>query len=378
MHSPLLRCALLATALLGTQAAWSQPLRCELNGEPVNPSNGSATAGKTGIMRCRTEAGALQREQELRNGKFIGKRILYGSEGRKEHLVNEQGNLDGTAREFYPDGKLREEATYANGDRVGLSKRYFPNGQLERIAFADPARERGAVIEYLEDGKLRRVQCAARSLMPEDRVPCGFGGAPSKLELYAGGRGQPRLDARASYRNGVLVERVELDDDGRPARSLSLKDGVETTRDYFPDGKPRLERSLGPAGGDRGRDGVEREWASNGQLIAERRLVAGAESGVTEWYMNGNLKQKRVVEAPGRDALVRVESYYDSGKLRARGATRAGRPVGRQESFDEAGVLRDDATYDERGILKTRRKFDETGKLSADEEYFEDGSRKLR
>jgi len=378
MSSPLMRCALLATALLGAQMAWSQPLRCELNGEPVNPSNGSTTAGKTGIMRCRTEAGVLQREEELRNGKYVGKRIIYGNEGRKEHLVNEQGNLDGLSREFYPDGKLREEATYANGERVGLSRRYFANGRIERIAFAGAPRERGAVLEYLEDGKLRGVQCAPRSLMPEDRAPCGFGGAPSKLELYTGGRGQPRLDARASYRDGVLIERVDLDNEGRPARGVSVKDGVQTTRDYFPDGKPRRERAFGRDGNERGRDGVEREWASNGQLILERRFVASVESGATEWYMNGNLKQKRVVEGPGRDALVRVESYYDSGKLRARGATRAGRPVGRQESFDEAGVLRDDATYDERGILKTRRKFDETGKLSADEEYFEDGSRKLR
>ena len=46
---------------------------CELNGASVNPNNGSTTAGKSGLMRCREgDAGPVVREQELRNGVFMG------------------------------------------------------------------------------------------------------------------------------------------------------------------------------------------------------------------------------------------------------------------------------------------------------------------
>ena len=41
--------ALACTLLLAAQAIQV----CELDGQPVNPTNGSTTAGKTGLMRCR-------------------------------------------------------------------------------------------------------------------------------------------------------------------------------------------------------------------------------------------------------------------------------------------------------------------------------------
>lgn len=380
---PLSRSLLLALllGLAAVPATHAQPLRCEMNGESVNPANGNTTAGKTGLMRCRTEDGALQREEEIKNGKFMGRRVFYGRDGRREHNVNEKGNLDGPAREFYPAGALKEEATYSNGERVGVARRFYENGQIERISFAasgsGSTRERGASLEYLEDGKLRGLQCGTRSLLPEDRAPCGFNGAASQVEIYGGARGRSFIATRASYRDGVLVESTYLNSDGQPTRAYTLKDGIETTREFFADGKPRRERAFSKDTGG-ARSGTEREWANNGQLVIERRISAGAETGSTEWFMNGNLKQKRSIEGAGRDAVVRVEGYYDTGKLRDRGNTRGSRLVGKQEFFDEAGVLREEATYDERGTLKAKRTYDERGKLSADEEYFEDGSRKLK
>lgn len=375
-----LRLLLLAAALSAAAPLHAQPLRCELNGESVNPANGNATAGKTGLMRCTTQDGNLQREEELRNGKFMGKRVYYSRDGRKEQMVNEKGNLDGPAKEFYTDGKLREEGSYANGERVGLMKRYFPGGQLERLSFAasgsGAARERGATLEYLEDGKLRDVQCGTRSLMAEDKVPCGFNGQASQVELFRGSRGGTRLDEKRSYKDGVLIERIGYNEDGKQASSRLLKDGVEITRDYYPDGKPRRERAY--AKDATKREGTEREWASNGQMTREIRYAGGFEVATTEWYMNGNVKQKRASEGGSRDALVRSEYFFDTGKLRGRETSRAGRTVGKAEAFDDAGTLREESLYDERGTLKSRRTYDEKGKLTADEEYFEDGSRKLK
>ena len=64
---------------------------CELNGQSVNPSNGSTTTGKTGLMRCRDgEGGPVVREQELQNGVFMGI-VRYYKEGalEREYSVRE-------------------------------------------------------------------------------------------------------------------------------------------------------------------------------------------------------------------------------------------------------------------------------------------------
>jgi hypothetical protein len=56
-------------ALLAAAPAFAA--RCDLNGVEVNTDNGSTTAGKSGILKCYRD-GKPWREQELRNGEYIG------------------------------------------------------------------------------------------------------------------------------------------------------------------------------------------------------------------------------------------------------------------------------------------------------------------
>src|SRR3982751_523736 len=94
---------------------------CELNGQHVNPANGSTTQGKTGLMRCREDdGGPVVREQEIRNGVFMGV-VRYYKDGvlEREHNVNEKGNRDGLAREYAATrgstNQLLREETLSNG-----------------------------------------------------------------------------------------------------------------------------------------------------------------------------------------------------------------------------------------------------------------------
>ena len=99
--------------------------RCELNGEEVNPDNGATTAGKTGILTCWHDDGRKMYEHELRDGKHLGLDRSYGFDGSiSERQVNELGNTEGLAREFYPDGTLKSEGTYNDADAVGLTKSF--------------------------------------------------------------------------------------------------------------------------------------------------------------------------------------------------------------------------------------------------------------
>jgi hypothetical protein len=108
---------------------------CELNGQHVNPSNGSTTEGKTGLMRCREgEGGPVVREQELQQGRFMGL-VRYYKDGvlEREHRVNEKGNRDGLAREWARAESgarpvLVREETLRDGRNVGLARTWHPSG----------------------------------------------------------------------------------------------------------------------------------------------------------------------------------------------------------------------------------------------------------
>ncbi|MGJ7488721.1 toxin-antitoxin system YwqK family antitoxin, partial [Variovorax sp. LT2P21] len=123
-------------ALLCATAAHAQ-LDCELNGRSVNPANGSSTAGKTGLLRCKDHAtGELQREEQIQNGVSMGLvRIYEKGKLAKEHSLNAKGNLHGRAREFSPTGRVLRDATYDDGQERGLVRNFYPDGKLRRAIF---------------------------------------------------------------------------------------------------------------------------------------------------------------------------------------------------------------------------------------------------
>ena len=137
-----------------------------MNGQTINPANGHTTQGKSGIMRCRDrDNGQLQREEELRDGKFIGL-VRFYKDGKRfsEHVVNEQGNRDGLFREFLPDGQVMREATYRNGKLIGISRSWYQSGRLKRVDFQGDNRKE-AVVEYNTRGQLKELKCADRPML---------------------------------------------------------------------------------------------------------------------------------------------------------------------------------------------------------------------
>ena len=166
MRSARLCLAVACLAASVCTSAWAVQ-DCELNGESVNPANGNTTAGKTGLMRCKErDSGELVREQELRNGRFMGL-VRYYDKGKliREHSLNEKGNMEGRGREFGPAGQVLREGTYANGRTVGLL-RTFDGETLTEV---------GAVIDvYCATGVSSPV-CATTD--PDAGSPDGDAGA---------------------------------------------------------------------------------------------------------------------------------------------------------------------------------------------------------
>lgn len=392
MAHPLLLTAACAALLCAGPARAVQD--CELGGASINPANGNTTAGKTGLMRCKDrDTGRLAREQELRDGRFVGVDRFFDRDGRlqRERSVNDKGNSQGVAREFAPNGQALSEGTYDNGRQIGLSRRWRADGTLVR-ATAYPSDTTGstgrgeiASADFTARGQLSELRCADRPVLApavDDRKLCGFaGGGPSQVETFDGEgvlTGRLRIDA------GRVLRRESLYASGRPESIEEIKDGQHTERRFADNGTLRRERqSIAPASGNaRGATVLDREFSEAGTLVREQRWTpAGRAASDSTFYLNGQPKARLVYQGEGATATVEETGFHDNGKTSYTGVylagTRYGRtPQGVHRRFDEQGRLVAEAAFDDRGRPTREKAWDEAGKLVRDDEVFADGSRK--
>lgn len=312
---------------------------CRLGGEPINTDNGSTYAGKSGRILCYDEAGALISEEEVRNGEIFGYERRKGFDGGwRERTTNANRNTHGVAKEFWPDGTLKSEATYDDGEIVGASRRFHENGKLARVDHSG-----GAALEFDDAGRLKSLRCAGTSLLPEDRKPCGFAAAEATTELHRNGR----IAERVTYRDGKLLRHETVDAGRAVTASSQLEGGAEVRRTFHPDGRP----------------------------ATELRVVDGWHVEERAWFMNGQLKTHTVREPVERTGKVETTTWRDDGTLAARELF-AGRARLSTTRFDKAGRQQQIEDYASEGHLARRRTFGPDGTLASDESYHPDGSRR--
>jgi len=378
---------LIAASAYGTSA--SAIIRCELNGQPINISNGAELAGRSGLVRCREDStGQIQREQELQNGRFMGLERMFDREGRlqRERTVNERGNSHGRVVDFWPDGKVRREETADNGRTQGAVRRFDASGRVERVSFHGDGQEL-FYVEYNAKGQPTRLLCPRASVLPEDRKPCGFDGATDTL-LYAESGAR---SAQLRYEQGRLLGATEWASDGVVSAQQLVVDGRRVHRSFYTEGGKsvlREERVFAPdertLRDTRGQLLSTKRYGASGQIIEQRSFADGREVQVERWYLNGSVRERSVWSGTGEQARLLREMYRDDGKLARREQLNKDQwPVGAQQAFHENGRLAVEEQYsdpDARGRTRptARKQWDETGKLVADDTILEDGSRQRK
>lgn len=333
---------LFACLLAGTADA----RRCVLNGEDVNPDNGSTTAGKTGVMACHRDDGSLWYEQALQDGEHIGLDRFHEDDGSvRERQINAQGNSEGMAREWYSGGRLKFEGEFRNADPIGEHRGFHLDGQLQSLTVYPVVDKPAALsIEWDTKGRLRRLICAPQSLVKYDQILCGHQGEVVTELVDPRGRVQERRTLQA----------------GRTLRSEFLVNGerVGSSIEYPPEGR------------------IERRFHDNGKPASELVVADGYAVRGQEWYMNGTLKLRTTQEARERQARSVDERFRDDGTLAEVERKLDGRTQHR-ERHGEHGELVEDWEHAPEGYVSRHRKFDENGGLLLDEELYPDGSRKL-
>jgi len=384
--------ATLLIAALAISTGAEAIIRCEMNGKPVNTNNGAETAGLTGLLRCREEdTGRLQREQELRDGKYLGIERFFDREGKltRERSVNERGN--GQVRELWPNGQVKLEEVAENGETRGVVRAFAQSGKPERIGFV---RDRQTVfsLEYNEQGQINRLQCPTTSVMAEDRKPCGFEGRTDTV-LF-GNKGEK--SGQRTFDKGRLLEAINWQTDGSLASQQLFDGGRRVHRNYSAQGNSsgkavlREERVYeaddNVLNATRGKLLSIKLWGASEQITEHRRFADGREVALERWYLNGAIKERSATTGTGAEARLQRESFNDAGALVRREKLVAGRDYGGdytgvQQAFHDNGKLAVEDTWsnpDDRGRTRliARKQWDETGRLVADDEILEDGSRK--
>ena len=388
--------ATLLIAALALSTGAEAIIRCEMNGKPVNTNNGAETAGLTGLLRCRQEdTGQLQREQELRDGKYLGIERFFDREGKltRERSVNERGNSQGQVREFWPNGQVKLEEVAENGESRGVVRAFAQSGKPQRIGFVLD-RQTVFSLEYNEQGQINRLQCPTTSVMAEDRKPCGFEGRTETV-LF-GNKGEK--SGQRTFDKGRLLEAINWQTDGSLASQQLFDGGRRVHRNYSAQGNSsgkavlREERVYeaddNVLNATRGKLLSIKLWGAGEQITEHRRFADGREVALERWYLNGAIKERSATTGTGAEARLQRENFNDAGVLVRREKLIAGRDYGGdytgvQQAFHDNGKLAVEDTWsnpDDRGRTRliARKQWDETGRLLADDEILEDGSRKRK
>ncbi len=369
---------LVASLLTLANASHAQVMDCDIGGQPVNPSHGGTTAGKTGLMRCvERQTRELLREEELRDGRFAGvKRWYEKGQLRREYSVNDKGNRDGRSREWNAQGVLLREGFEANSASIGLHREWFETGKPKSIAhWGESGGERrsdaASRIDFNRDGQLTGLRCGREPLLDDEARLCGHQGKPQLTELFTE-RGL--LASRVTYERGQLLLLESYWDDGKLRFSEEIGSERRVARQFARDGVLRKQTER-----RNGQRVLEQDYSERGTLVAEKRWSASAGlEREDEWYLNGQPKRSITYEAGGG----RTErSFHDNGKpswegrfvLQDRGR---GVPTGAHKTFDDSGRLRIETIHDDKGRAIRERSWDDAGRVQRDDEVFEDGSRK--
>jgi antitoxin component YwqK of YwqJK toxin-antitoxin module len=383
-------------ALIATQAAHAVQ-DCDIKGVSVSPYNGSTTAGKTGLMRCvDRDTKQLMREQELREGKFMGLTRFY-KDGvlEREYSVNEKGNRDGRSREFAKSGQVLRDETYRNSNTTGLARTWYENGALKRVAFYGSANDSDssareseqAYAEFTSRKQLRELRCGKKPLLApdvNDAALCGFEGKPSTVELFSE---SGAVRSCAVLLAGARVKEVGFHDNGKLSYEEETNAERHIERSFSPEGKKRKEVQWRIAKDQQRLREREQEFHESGALVMERLwtpLEAERESRLQSkatFYLNGQPRSKTAYTREGKEEAREEKTFHDNGQLAAQGKTinegrYDSRAVGTHQAFNAKGKLIAENIYDNKGRITRERVWDEAGKLERDEEVFEDGSRK--
>jgi antitoxin component YwqK of YwqJK toxin-antitoxin module len=243
---------------------------------------------KQGVTKIFYRNGSVKQRVPFKDGREDGQGFEYDTTGiiitiidykagfiKKQEKINRRdknGLKQNVWKEFYPNGKLKNECTYVNDLREGYLKEYSMNGDLQNTT------------KYISGKIVENPPELAR--------------LDTRTEYYEGGI----IKSSGTYKNGIPEGTYrEYSLDGKITSSKIFKDGILAAEGIY----DLSDKEQGPW----------KEYHPNGQIKSQGEYKDGKRIG--EWvfyYPNGKLEQKGKYDKKGQ-AQGAWNWYYESGNL---------------------------------------------------------------
>ncbi len=373
---------------------------CAIEGKPSDRSE-----GKSGLERCvQRDDKRVVSELNWKSGKRDGPGFYFDNNDRRIVVTFKNDLAEGPAQVFSKENKLLCQMNFAAGKSQTAVRELYPSGKLKSAYEISGDREGRGKIELLEDGKVKNLQCAERSMVPEDIAPCGFDGKLARVQRY-NSDGSPIRNV-GFWQNGKLTKVDTVDREGRSTTRIYPQPGDEDTYDVetlHKNGKVFRTYSTK----ENRLEGPFREFSEEGTMLRETIYQQERQQSENQFFMNGKLK--RSVKKTQDDRQLDVQEFWDNGKLKMSGAFVESQyqrgswdsliEEGRVLRYSKDGLLQEERTYHEgrfdadqkiyfasgklaveqryvKDEIRMMKCYDPSGKLELTEEYFEDGSLK--
>ncbi|MCE2773562.1 MAG: tetratricopeptide repeat protein [Bacteroidetes bacterium] len=301
------------------------------------------------------ENGNRAAEGDYVNGKKSGEWNTYhpvsGWRTTKEEYY--QGELDGTRKEYFPNGKVRSQLNFKNGSRRGLLKAFYSNGILETEGWLIGDEREGNWYSYNERG----IMTSHNYYVEDEEV--GY-------QVGFDHRGRKREEVEV--KQGMVWSRTEFDTTGQVRVKWLSDKGTGTFIAKHTSGTDEMRFNY-----EKGYlQGSLYRGTYYGKPTLETQFEYGEQKGLRKEYyaMSGNLYFESQYERGVKHG--NSKGYYDNGNLRWDENYDYGDQEGMQKYYHDNGMIARELPYEEDDINGEARYYNLAGKL-AYIRYYRDG-----
>ena len=372
-----------------------------------------------GIKKFYYENGQVSSEGTIKNGLPEGYWISYYPTGLKKSEGNRKGNLLDSTWIFYNQyGDIKSKINYTSGKKNGLKISYSDSCNIileenfevdikqklttyfydekghkkwKEVSFIDNVKE-GKSFEYSIDGRLITIIFYKKGTLVGKELINRYDKLNKKKGTWKVFYEDGKLKEESRYKNDLLNGYLkEYDQNGKLINATLYIDGVpqsftaelaalDIRKDYYPNGKVRVEGIYDITGKENGlfkyfntKGEIEKtEIYVHGVLIAKGLIdEAGKRQGYwEEYYKTGNIKSKGKYKDGKR--IDEWEYYFANEQLQQKGKyLKGGKPTGLWLwYYDEGSVLREEffRKGKEDGMM---HEYTQQGKVITEGEYID-------